>query len=88
MELIDRARKKYGIPATLLAHEPEWDLRASYDSPRKDMDHEFRVKNQVIERTSITKNERGNSYRLCLFNRLPQWVNEENIRQRRLFKAA
>ena len=84
MELIDRRNKSYGIPATLKAHEPEWDPRASYESSFKDKEHVFRVRNQVIERTSIKKSEKGHSFRLCFFGPYSQWVNEANIRQQRV----
>lgn len=88
MEIIDRANKSYGIPATLKAHEPEWDIRASYESSFKDKEHVFRVKQAVIERTSIKKLEKGHSFRLCYFGPHEQWVNEANIRQQRVRSKA
>lgn len=84
MELINREQKVYGVPAKLDATEPLSDIRCVWESSIKDRSHIFTVRGKVISRTHQKKSAKGNSYRLCMFGHVPQWVNEANIRQKRI----
>lgn len=86
MELINRERRYYGIPSELKAHEPEWDIKASFQSDIKDRTHTFWVRGQSVGRSSTVKHEKGHAFRLCYFGHVPQWVNEGNIRAHKLHK--
>lgn len=83
MELMDRERKYYGVPATLDAKEPHAVVVCVWQSDIKDRTHTFHVRQQVVSRSSQTKAGAGGKYRLCYFGHREQWVNEENIRAHR-----
>lgn len=84
MELINRERKVYGVPAKLDASAPLSDVVCVWESSIKDRSHIFTVRGKVISRTHQKKSEKGHSFRLCMFGHHAQWVNEANIRQKRI----
>lgn len=85
MELINREHKSYGPPQhNLKAHEPESDIRCVWQCSVKERTHYFTVRGQRVGVSSTMKAAAGNSYRLCYFGHVEQWVREENIASHKL----
>jgi hypothetical protein len=64
MELINRATRTYGPPATLDASEPEVDIRASYGPSPWVQQHVCYVRNVRVDKLALRE---GDNHVWCLF---------------------
>lgn len=79
MELIDRRKKVYGVPATLKAHEPEWDIRKVYGPTHWQQTHTCYVRGVRVDKLFQVEGEPG--YVWCRFpDERIMIVSETNIR--------
>jgi hypothetical protein len=66
MELIDRRRKVYGFPASLVASEQEFDIRASYGPTPWQKMHVCSVRGVPVDKL-VTQVEGISGYCWCRF---------------------
>lgn len=87
MEFPVKPQQFAAISVTQLSQIPEDKLAlvARFGPNGKEEYYTHSVRNQPVQTTRQTKQEHGKSYRLCIFPGWNyQWVNEGNIRSKKL----